>query len=110
MVWVWCKISYPSAKGGAIWILANFTVGIFFSFSLTNKILENLFTWIDKDLNVYSIVCPFQVKGGDPLLQLIAVDWFKVENCVSKVALHPSSLVQVKDVIHLSLNCETLEK
>ncbi|XP_058180804.1 protein ENHANCED DISEASE RESISTANCE 2 isoform X1 [Rhododendron vialii] len=35
-----------------------------------------------------------KVKGGDPLLQLIAVDWFKVENCISKVALHPSSLVQ----------------
>lgn len=35
-----------------------------------------------------------KVKGGDPLLQLIAVDWFKVENCTGKVALQPSSLVQ----------------
>lgn len=35
-----------------------------------------------------------KVMGGDPLLKLIAVDWFKVENCISKVALHPSSLVQ----------------
>ncbi|KAL7259680.1 hypothetical protein ACSBR1_005546 [Camellia fascicularis] len=35
-----------------------------------------------------------KVKGGDPLLELIAVDWFKVENCISQVALHPSSLVQ----------------
>ncbi|CAL5374341.1 unnamed protein product [Camellia sinensis] len=37
-----------------------------------------------------------KVMGGDPLLKLIAVDWFKVENCISKVALHPSSLVQKK--------------
>ncbi|KAL7093368.1 hypothetical protein ACP275_11G036700 [Erythranthe tilingii] len=35
-----------------------------------------------------------KVKGGEPLLKLIAVDWFKVEECVSKVALHPKNLVQ----------------
>ncbi|KAL3840706.1 hypothetical protein ACJIZ3_025297 [Penstemon smallii] len=35
-----------------------------------------------------------KVKGGQPLLKLIAVDWFKVENCVTKVALHPKSVVQ----------------
>ncbi|KAL3623957.1 hypothetical protein CASFOL_032773 [Castilleja foliolosa] len=35
-----------------------------------------------------------KVKGGEPLLKLIAVDWFKVEDCVTKVALHPKSLVQ----------------
>ncbi|XP_057767088.1 protein ENHANCED DISEASE RESISTANCE 2-like [Salvia miltiorrhiza] len=35
-----------------------------------------------------------KVKGGEPLLKLVAVDWFKVENCASKVALHPKSLVQ----------------
>ncbi|KAH6794365.1 ENHANCED DISEASE RESISTANCE protein [Perilla frutescens var. hirtella] len=35
-----------------------------------------------------------KVKGGEPLLKLIAVDWFKVESSVSKVALHPKSLVQ----------------
>ncbi|KAK4431825.1 protein ENHANCED DISEASE RESISTANCE 2-like [Sesamum alatum] len=35
-----------------------------------------------------------KVKGGEPLLKLIAVDWFKVEDCASKVALHPKSLVQ----------------
>ncbi|KAG8367537.1 hypothetical protein BUALT_Bualt16G0082200 [Buddleja alternifolia] len=35
-----------------------------------------------------------KVKGGEPLLKLIAVDWFKVEDCLTKVALHPKSLVQ----------------
>ncbi|PSS13919.1 Protein ENHANCED DISEASE RESISTANCE like [Actinidia chinensis var. chinensis] len=35
-----------------------------------------------------------KVMGGDPRLKLIAVDWFKVENCISKVALHPRSLLQ----------------
>ncbi|XAR66799.1 hypothetical protein NMG60_11013138 [Bertholletia excelsa] len=35
-----------------------------------------------------------KVMGGVPLLKLIAVDWLKVDNCFSKVALHPSSLVQ----------------
>ncbi|XP_052199680.1 protein ENHANCED DISEASE RESISTANCE 2 isoform X2 [Diospyros lotus] len=35
-----------------------------------------------------------KVSGGDPLLKLIAVDWLKVENCISQVALHPRSLVQ----------------
>ncbi|KAL1563471.1 protein ENHANCED DISEASE RESISTANCE 2-like isoform X1 [Salvia divinorum] len=35
-----------------------------------------------------------KVKGGEPLLKLVAVDWFKVEDCASKVALHPKSLVQ----------------
>ncbi|PWA52006.1 hypothetical protein CTI12_AA458240 [Artemisia annua] len=35
-----------------------------------------------------------KVPGGDPLLKLIAVDWFKGDRPVSKVALHPKSLVQ----------------
>ncbi|XAR50738.1 hypothetical protein NMG60_11005152 [Bertholletia excelsa] len=35
-----------------------------------------------------------KIMGGDPLLKLIAVDWFKVEKCTSKVTLSPSSLVQ----------------
>ncbi|KAI3701560.1 hypothetical protein L6452_26738 [Arctium lappa] len=35
-----------------------------------------------------------KVPGGDPLLKLIAVDWFKVANPVSKVALNPRCLVQ----------------
>ncbi|XP_059635352.1 protein ENHANCED DISEASE RESISTANCE 2-like isoform X2 [Cornus florida] len=35
-----------------------------------------------------------KVTGGDPLLKLLAVDWFKVDNSIPKVALHPSSLVQ----------------
>ncbi|KAM7472963.1 hypothetical protein LguiA_011146 [Lonicera macranthoides] len=35
-----------------------------------------------------------KVRGGDPLLKLIAVDWFKVDSCVDKVALHPKCLVQ----------------
>lgn len=37
----------------------------------------------------------FQIMGGDPLLKLIAVDWFKVDEAIDKVALHPRCLVQV---------------
>nr|GMC61204.1 protein ENHANCED DISEASE RESISTANCE 2 [Ipomoea batatas] len=36
-----------------------------------------------------------KVKGGDPLLKLIAVDWFTLENSITKLALHPRCLVQV---------------
>ncbi|KAL0340406.1 UNVERIFIED_CONTAM: hypothetical protein Sradi_4557400, partial [Sesamum radiatum] len=36
-----------------------------------------------------------KVKGGEPLLRLIAVDWLKAEDPLSKVASHPKSLVQV---------------
>ncbi|KAL4615953.1 hypothetical protein ACB092_07G164000 [Castanea dentata] len=32
--------------------------------------------------------------GGDPLLKLIAVDWFKVDKSIDRIALHPKSLVQ----------------
>lgn len=35
-----------------------------------------------------------KVTGGDPLLKLIAVDWFKVDECITKIALHPKCLVQ----------------
>ncbi|OMO90969.1 hypothetical protein COLO4_18731 [Corchorus olitorius] len=35
-----------------------------------------------------------KVMGGDPLLQLIAVDWFKVDKATDKIALHPKCLVQ----------------
>ncbi|KAK4414999.1 protein ENHANCED DISEASE RESISTANCE 2 [Sesamum alatum] len=35
-----------------------------------------------------------KVKGGEPLLRLIAVDWLKAEDSLSNVALHPKSLVQ----------------
>ncbi|KAG6490697.1 hypothetical protein ZIOFF_052007 [Zingiber officinale] len=36
-----------------------------------------------------------KIVGGDPLLKLIAVDWFKADNnSIDKVALHPKSLVQ----------------
>lgn len=34
--------------------------------------------------------------GGDPLLKLIAVDWFKVDKSIDRIALHPRSLVQVE--------------
>ncbi|WOL19397.1 protein ENHANCED DISEASE RESISTANCE 2 [Canna indica] len=37
-----------------------------------------------------------KIVGGDPLLELIAVDWFKADNNIEKVALHPKSLVQSK--------------
>jgi hypothetical protein len=36
-----------------------------------------------------------QVVGGDPLLKLIAVDWFTVNKSVDRIALHPRCLVQV---------------
>ncbi|KAK4765245.1 hypothetical protein SAY86_026335 [Trapa natans] len=35
-----------------------------------------------------------KVKGSDPLLQLIGVDWLKVEDKLDSVALGPKSLVQ----------------
>ncbi|OIS97178.1 PREDICTED: protein ENHANCED DISEASE RESISTANCE 2-like [Nicotiana attenuata] len=35
-----------------------------------------------------------KVTGGDPLLKLIAVDWFKVDECITNVALHSKCLVQ----------------
>ncbi|RAL44166.1 hypothetical protein DM860_016412 [Cuscuta australis] len=35
-----------------------------------------------------------KVKGGDPLLSLVAVDWYKADNCITKFALHPKCLVQ----------------
>ncbi|XP_031263899.1 protein ENHANCED DISEASE RESISTANCE 2-like [Pistacia vera] len=35
-----------------------------------------------------------KVMGGDPLLKLIAVEWFKVEKTADRVALHPKCLVQ----------------
>jgi hypothetical protein len=37
-----------------------------------------------------------QIAGGDPLLKLIAVDWFKVNERFDSVALHPKSIVQVR--------------
>lgn len=35
-----------------------------------------------------------KVMGGDPLLKLIAVDWFKVDNIINQIAVHPKCLVQ----------------
>ncbi|XP_022938154.1 protein ENHANCED DISEASE RESISTANCE 2-like isoform X1 [Cucurbita moschata] len=35
-----------------------------------------------------------KVTGGDPLLNLIAVDWFKVDKSYDGIALHPQNLVQ----------------
>ncbi|XP_062158230.1 protein ENHANCED DISEASE RESISTANCE 2-like isoform X2 [Alnus glutinosa] len=35
-----------------------------------------------------------KVMGGDPLLKLIAVDWFKVNQTIDRIALHPRCLVQ----------------
>ncbi|PNY04600.1 lipid binding protein [Trifolium pratense] len=35
-----------------------------------------------------------KVVGGDPLLKLIAVDWFTVNKSVDRIALHPKCLVQ----------------
>ncbi|KAM1508150.1 hypothetical protein ACFX10_017501 [Malus domestica] len=35
-----------------------------------------------------------KVMGGDPLLKLIGVDWFKVDKTIDRIALHPRSLLQ----------------
>ncbi|XP_072991915.1 protein ENHANCED DISEASE RESISTANCE 2 isoform X2 [Typha latifolia] len=35
-----------------------------------------------------------KIIGGEPLLKLLAVDWFKAEDCTDTVALHPKCLVQ----------------
>lgn len=35
-----------------------------------------------------------KVMGGDPLLKLVGVDWFKADKTMDMVALHPQSLVQ----------------
>ncbi|XP_038700660.1 protein ENHANCED DISEASE RESISTANCE 2-like isoform X2 [Tripterygium wilfordii] len=37
-----------------------------------------------------------KVVGGDPLLKLIGVDWFKVDKAIDSVALHPRCLVQTE--------------
>ncbi|KAH9654557.1 START domain-containing protein [Citrus sinensis] len=44
-----------------------------------------------------------KVMGGDPLLKLIAVDWFKVDKAADRVALHPKCLVQVPGKPNYSL-------
>jgi len=36
-----------------------------------------------------------QVVGGDPLLNLVGVDWLTVDKSVDRIALHPKCLVQV---------------
>ncbi|TYH94816.1 hypothetical protein ES332_A12G064900v1 [Gossypium tomentosum] len=35
-----------------------------------------------------------KIMGGNPLLKLIAVDWFKVDKATDKIALHPKGLAQ----------------
>lgn len=35
-----------------------------------------------------------KIAGGEPLLKLIAVDWFKSDSCINNIALHSSCLVQ----------------
>lgn len=35
-----------------------------------------------------------KVMGGDPLLKLVAVDWFRVDQTIDRIALHPRCLVQ----------------
>lgn len=49
--------------------------------------------------------------GGNPLLKLIAVDWFKVDKATDKIALHPKSLAQVLNrlrTVSLSLKVSML--
>ncbi|CAN1172280.1 Protein ENHANCED DISEASE RESISTANCE 2-like [Linum perenne] len=47
-------------------------------------------------LSFYFLDIHIQVVGGDPLLQLIAVDWFKVDRVVDAIAQHPKCLLQTK--------------
>ncbi|PON44327.1 hypothetical protein TorRG33x02_330920 [Trema orientale] len=35
-----------------------------------------------------------KVMGGEPLLKLLAVDWFTVDKSIDRIALHPKCLVQ----------------
>jgi hypothetical protein len=42
-----------------------------------------------------SCITFLQVMGGDPLLKLISVDWFKVDKAIDGISLHPRCLVQV---------------
>lgn len=44
---------------------------------------------------IYIYMNIFQVMGGDPLLKLLAVDWFTVDRSIDQIALHPKCLVQV---------------
>lgn len=37
-----------------------------------------------------------KVMGGDPLLKLISVDWFKVDKAIDGISLHPRCLVQTE--------------
>ncbi|KAJ6673348.1 ENHANCED DISEASE RESISTANCE-RELATED [Salix viminalis] len=38
----------------------------------------------------------FKVMGGDPILKLISVDWFKVDKAIDGISLHPRCLVQTE--------------
>ncbi|PPR99658.1 hypothetical protein GOBAR_AA21008 [Gossypium barbadense] len=52
-----------------------------------------------------------KIMGGNPLLKLIAVDWFKVDKATDKIALHPKSLAQVLNrlrTVSLSLKVSML--
>lgn len=45
--------------------------------------------------NLIKSIVQFKVMGGEPLLTLVSVDWFKVDKAVDNIALHPKCLVQV---------------
>ncbi|KAH9654565.1 START domain-containing protein [Citrus sinensis] len=60
-------------------------------------------TYLKDNAKVVSVVTSIGVMGGDPLLKLIAVDWFKVDKAADRVALHPKCLVQVPGKPNYSL-------
>ncbi|URE31223.1 hypothetical protein MUK42_32683 [Musa troglodytarum] len=49
------------------------------------------------------IELPKVIVGGDPLLKLIGVDWFRADNGIDKVALHPKSFIQIPSKPNYSL-------
>ncbi|TYG94429.1 hypothetical protein ES288_A11G188000v1 [Gossypium darwinii] len=51
-----------------------------------------------------------KIMGGNPLLKLIAVDWFKVDKATDKIALHPKSLAQVNRLRTVSLSLKDQDR
>lgn len=89
-------------KGSIVlyWLVNILTVSCFlvpyfpFFFGACVQVCLNIiFRYSCKMLSLRIIL--FQVMGGDPLLKLIAVDWFKAEKAAEKIAVHPKCLVQV---------------
>lgn len=59
------------------------------------KCLQQWFPYVKLCENFIKPMMLFKVMGGEPLLTLVSVDWFKVDKAVDNIALHPKCLVQV---------------